>query len=444
MKRGTLIILLFALIFSAFAQPPIKLKTDNLTVKAGDGTANVKIKGTGDFTIEKFDVNEAGVVILVVDRQTGVMDTLPISELTSSGGGIDTIFQSGSTVYLISGEDTLSFETTDNQQLSISNDTIYLEDGGFVVLPPSSDGNGIYDGGGTLNTFPTTSISGNGAMVGIEFAELSDFEADASWMVLTAQQDLTLDIAGSTGTNGQVLTSDGSNATWQNIPSGGDGNGIYDGGGTLNTFPTTSISGNGAMVGIEFVEMLDFEVETSYLILDAYNDLTLIAENTAGTSGQVLTSDGIHATWQNIKTFQFAEIYIHHNSATSTIVDVGTTYTDITGFENGLSSGDWILTDSSITYTGIETIYATVLICGASYDISGTSKTVYLDVFKNDVNANKGGTTRTVSNGNVFGSSSPGCLLELSTNDEISLKTAVNTGTTDITFSNLNIIVKEL
>ncbi len=99
---------------------------------------------------------------------------------------------------------------------------------------------------------------------------------------------------------GKVLTSDSLGVgTWQDIPSLGDGNGIYDGGGTLSAFPTTSVNGNGALLGVEFVEMLDFKIETSNLILDAENDLTLIANNTAGTSGQVLTSDGTNASWQD-------------------------------------------------------------------------------------------------------------------------------------------------
>ena len=65
------------------------------------------------------------------DAKSYILDTLGI-------GGIDSIFLENDTIKLQYGIGNVALSTyldnTDDQQLSLSNDTLYLEDGGFVVL----------------------------------------------------------------------------------------------------------------------------------------------------------------------------------------------------------------------------------------------------------------------------------------------------------------------
>lgn len=97
-------------------------------------------KQKADTTFEFRTLVDAGIVTVTEEGDTIIISATEVDG--SITNEIQTITISNDTVYLSSGGFVVLPGSSDDQAISISNDTITLEDGGFVVVPPTDFGTG--------------------------------------------------------------------------------------------------------------------------------------------------------------------------------------------------------------------------------------------------------------------------------------------------------------
>lgn len=107
------------------------------------GSGAQVFKEKSDTTFHFRTLEDAGIVTIT----QGTNDiTISATEVDGSiTNEIQTITISNDTIYLSDGGFVVVPGASDDQAITISNDTIYLEDGGFVVIPPTDFGSGTDD-----------------------------------------------------------------------------------------------------------------------------------------------------------------------------------------------------------------------------------------------------------------------------------------------------------
>ncbi len=173
MKTRLFLILLFilTLISIAFSQGSVRLKQ----IERADTT--------NQFAISNGKKN----TLVWRDAQSFIIDSLGI--------GADSIYIENDSIKLIIGSGSIDLSTyldnTDNQQLSLSNDTLFLEDGGYVVLTGLGGGSSIW-------STNANGINYNSGNVGIN----------------KSNPAYNLDVDGDVKVNGRFYQNHGSNTTY--------------------------------------------------------------------------------------------------------------------------------------------------------------------------------------------------------------------------------------
>ncbi|TXB64374.1 hypothetical protein FRY74_11320 [Vicingus serpentipes] len=226
------------------------LNNGNIGVGTTIPTTSLDIIGrtqTDSITIS--DGAVAGAVLTAMDAFGNAEWQLPNS---SDNWGNDTVNVTGANItgsgtvlnpLMVIDNDTSAINEL--QVLSISNDTLFLSNGGFVQLPSSSDGNGIYSGSDTLSG-PTT-VYQNANTLTFSGGAMNSTAVFSNGGFLGTNINIE-----HTGTNGTGIKFLGSTATTPvNYGYVGAGStGLNLGGGTNSNNLTISTTGNVGINGL--------------------------------------------------------------------------------------------------------------------------------------------------------------------------------------------------
>jgi C1q domain-containing protein len=226
------------------------LNNGNVGVGTTTPTTNLDVVGrtkTDSITIS--DGASAGAVLTAMDAFGNAEWQLPSS---SDNWGNDTVNVTGANIMgsgtvlnplMVIDNDTSAINEL--QVLSISNDTLFLSNGGFVQLPSSSDGNGIYSGSDTLSG-PTT-VYQNANTLTFSGGAMNSTAVFSNGGFLGTNVNIE-----HTGTNGTGIKFLGSTATTPVNYGyvGASSSGLNMGGGTNSNNLTISTTGNVGINGL--------------------------------------------------------------------------------------------------------------------------------------------------------------------------------------------------
>lgn len=130
---------------------------DTITISASGGTGSTGetnegenlgagaevFKEKSDTTFMFRTLEDAGIVTVTQGTNDITISATEVDGSTTNE--IQTITISNDTIYLSDGGFVVVPGASDDQAITVSNDTIYLEDGGFVVIPPTDFGSGTDD-----------------------------------------------------------------------------------------------------------------------------------------------------------------------------------------------------------------------------------------------------------------------------------------------------------
>ena len=372
MKKIYLITLALALSLGVLAQSPEKMSyqavvrdASNILVKNQSVGMQISIlqgsaTGTAVYVEEQTPTsNSNGLVTIEIGEGTVITGTLNSIDWSNGPYFIKTETDpAGGTNYTISGTSQLmsvpyalhattaenvvndqvndadADSTNEIQAISISNDTIYLSNGGFVKLPSTTSFSGNF---ADLTNIPA------GLSDGDDDTQLSETQVDAfvnnnGYLTTEVDGSVTNEIELPTGgNNGQVLETDGSgNYTWVDQ--------------TVNT--NTQLTETQVDAFVNNNGYLTTEVDGSVT-----NEIEL---PTGGNNGQVLQTDGSgNYTWvdQTVNTnTQLSETqvdaFVNNNGYLTTEVD-GSVTNEIE-LPTGGNNGQVLQTDGSGNYTWVD------------------------------------------------------------------------------------------
>lgn len=160
----------------------------------------------------------------------------------------------------------------------------------------------------------------NNSSINTGYVTVNDSVAFGGDTVFITGSNLNLNVNNTPGAPGEFLTSDGSYASWQTLSTITT---TREAGSSITTFTTAYEPSGGALM-----TYLSSGTNTGYLYLQndidlgginvgitGLSNLTLNISNSTGLSGQLLTSDGTHASWQTLSSI------LHTTATVSNLID---------------------------------------------------------------------------------------------------------------------------